>query len=60
MELIFIALVHNGAYIYSVGTLAVLAIDVYEFFAYKTFQAANKKQDEKQQPIKPPKRRNIL
>ena len=50
----------NGAYIYSVGTLAVLAFGVCAFFVYTTFQAANKKQDEKQQPIKPPKRRKML
>ena len=34
----------NGAYIYSVATLAVLAISVCVFFAYKTSQAANKSQ----------------
>ena len=34
----------NGAYIYSVGTLAVLVIGICVFFAYKTSQAANQKQ----------------
>ena len=39
----------NGAYIYSVRTLAVLAISVCIFFSYKTSQAANKNQvNEKQ------------
>ena len=32
----------NGAYVYGVGILAVLAIGVCVFFAYKTSQAANK------------------
>ena len=49
----------NGAYLYSVGTLAVLAIGVCVFFAYETSQAANKKQVNEKQD-QPPKRRNML
>ena len=48
----------NEAYMYSVGTLAALAISVCLFFTYKTSQVANKKQDEKQD--QPPKRPNML
>ena len=48
----------NGAYIYSVGTHAVLAIGVCVFFAYKSSWVVNKKQEEKQD--QPPKRRNML
>ena len=50
----------NGAYVYGFGSLAVLAIGVCVFFPYKTSQAANKQQNEEQQPIKPPKRRHAL
>ena len=49
----------NRAYIFSVGTLAVLAIDVCAFFAYKTSQAANKKQVNEKQD-QPPKRHQML
>ena len=49
----------NDIYVYSVGILAVLAIGVCVFFAYKTSQAANKKQvNEKQDQL--PKQRNML
>ena len=54
-----ITLRSNGAYIYSVGTLAVLAIGVCAFFAYKTSQAANKKQDNEKQD-QTPKQRHVL
>ena len=49
----------NGAYVYDVGILAVLAICVCAFFAYNTSQAKNKKQanDKNDQP---PKRRHML
>ena len=33
----------SGTYIYGIGILAVLAIGACVFFAYNTFQAANKK-----------------
>ena len=49
----------NKAYIYSFGTLAVFAIGVCMFFAYKTSQAANKKQVNEKQD-QPPKRRHML
>ena len=49
----------NGAYVYGVGILAVLAIGVCIFFAYKTFQAANKKQVNEKQD-QPPKQRHML
>ena len=45
----------NDSYVYGVGILAVLAIDVCVFFAYNTSQAANKKQVDL-----PPKRRHML
>ena len=49
----------NRAYIYSVGTLAVLAIGVCILFTYKTYQAANKKQVNEKQDH-PAKRCNML
>ena len=49
----------NGAYVYSVGILAVLAIGVCVFFAYNTFQAKNKKQSNGKKD-QPPKRRHML
>ena len=49
----------NGAYVYGLGILAVLAIGVCIFFAYKTFQAANKKQVNEKQD-QPPKQRHML
>ena len=50
----------NGAYVYGVGILAVLAIGVCVFFAYKiTPQAAKKKQVNEKQD-QPPKRRLML
>ena len=50
----------NSAYIYGVGIVAVLATAVCVFFAYnkKSSQGSNKENQE--QPIKPPKRRNML
>ena len=45
----------NDSYVYGVGILAVLAIDVCVFFAYNTSQAANKKQVDL-----PPKRRHMF
>ena len=49
----------SGTYVYGVGTLNVLAIGVYVFFAYNTSQAANKKQvNEKQDQL--PKCRHRL
>ena len=52
----------NGAHIYGVGIVAVLAIGACVFFAYNknSSQAANKEQANEEQPIKPPKRRNML
>ena len=49
----------NDAYVYGVGILAVLAIDVCVFFGYNTFQPKNKKQANKKQD-QPPKRRHML
>ena len=49
----------NGAYVYGVGILAVLAIGVCIFFAYKTSQAANKNQVNQKQD-QPPKRFHML
>ena len=49
----------NGAYVYGLGILAVLAIGICIFFAYKTFQAANKKQVNEKQD-QPPKQRHML
>ena len=46
----------NDTYVYSVGIIAVLAIGVCICFAYKTFQAKNKKLVSDQ----PPKRRHML
>ena len=45
----------SDTYIYGVGIVAFL-------YPYNTSQTANKKQanEEQQQPIKPPKRRNML
>ena len=45
----------NDSYVYGVGILAVLAIDVCVFFVYNTSQAANEKQVDL-----PPKRRHVL
>ena len=47
----------SDTYVYGVGILAVLAIGVCVFFAYKTSQAANKKQVVEKQT---PKRRYML
>ena len=49
----------NDTYVYGVGMLAVLTIDVCVFFAYNTFQPKNKKQvnEKKDQP---PKGRHML
>ena len=49
----------NGAYVYGVGILAVLAIGVCVFFAYNTSQAKNKKLVNEKQD-QPPKRRHML
>ena len=49
----------NEAYVYGVSILAVLAIGICVFFAYKTSQAANKKQVNEKQD-QPPKRRHML
>ena len=49
----------DGAYVYGVGILAVLAIGVSVFFAYNTSQAENKIQVNKKQD-QPPKRRHML
>ena len=47
--------ISNGAYVYGVGMLAILAIGVCVFFAYpKNKKQVNKKQDQ------PPKRRHML
>ena len=48
----------NGAYLYGVGILVVLAIGVYVFFAYNTFPKYKKLVNEKQD--QPPKRRHML
>ena len=54
----------NDAYIYGVGIVTLFAIGACIFFAYnkKSSQATNKVEakEEQQQPIKPPKRHNIL
>ena len=47
----------NDTYVYGIGIIAVLAIEVCIFFAYNTFQPknpVNKKQDQ------PPKQRHML
>ena len=49
----------NEANVYGVSILAVLAIGICVFFAYKTSQAANKKQVNEKQD-QPPKRRHML
>ena len=49
----------NGAYVYGVGILAVLAIGVCLFFAYNTFQPKTKKLVNEKQD-QPPKRRHML
>ena len=49
----------SDTYAYGVGILAVLAIGVCVFFAYKTSQAANKKQVNEKLD-QPPKRCHIL
>ena len=47
--------ISNGAYVYGVGMLAILAMSVCVFFAYpKNKKQVNKKQDQ------PPKRRHML
>ena len=48
----------NDSYVYGVGMLAVLAIDVYVFFAYNS-QAKNKKLINEKQD-QPPKRRHMI
>ena len=49
----------NGAYVYGIGILAVLAIGICVFFTYNTFQPKNKKlvNEKKDQP---PKRHHML
>ena len=44
----------NGAYVYGLGILAILAIEVCVFFTYNTFQPKNKKlvNDKQDQPPK--------
>ena len=49
----------NGAYVYGVGMLAVLAIGVCVFFVYNIFQPKNKKQANEKKD-QPPKRRHML
>ena len=49
----------SDTYTYGVGILVVFAIDVCVFFAYNTFQVANKKQVNEKQD-QPPKRRHML
>ena len=49
----------NGAYVYSVGILAVLAMDVCVFFPYNTFQPKNKNLVN-EKPDQPPKRCHML
>ena len=49
----------SETYVYGVGIVAVLAIDVCVFFGYKTYQAENKKLVNKRQD-QPPKRRHML
>ena len=48
----------SDTYIYGVGIIAVLTIGVCAFFAYKTSEAANKKQVNEKQD-QPPKRHHI-
>ena len=48
----------QSAYVYGIGVLAVLAIDVYVFFAYNTFPKNKKLINEKE--YQPPKRRHML
>ena len=50
----------NGAYIYGVGIVAVLAIGACVFFAYNKKSAASKEQPNEEQPIKSPKQHNML
>ena len=47
----------NNTYVYGVDMLAVLAIDVCEFFTYNTSQAKKQANETKDQP---PKRRHML
>ena len=49
----------NGAYVYGIGILAVLAIGICVFFTYNIFQPKNKKlvNEKKDQP---PKRHHML
>ena len=49
----------SDTYVNGVGIVALLAIGVYVFFAYNTFQAENRKLVNKKQD-QPPKRRNML
>ena len=48
----------NDTYVYGVGMLVVLAIDVYVFFAYSNFPKNKKQANEKKD--QPPKRRHML
>ena len=48
----------NDTYVYGVGMLAALAIDVYVFFAYNTFPKNKKQANEKHD--QPPKRHHML
>ena len=50
----------NGAYVYGVGILSVLAIGVCVFFTYNISKAKNKKQDKEKKQDQPPKRRHML
>ena len=50
----------NGAHIYSVGIVAILAMGACVFFAYNKKSAANKEKANEEQPMKPPKRCNMI
>ena len=49
----------NDIYVYGIGMLDVVAMDVSVFFAYNTFQPKNKKLVNEKQD-QPPKRRQML
>ena len=50
----------NDTYVYGVGILAVLAIGVCVFFAYKNSQAKNQKTTNEDKQDQPPTRRPML